>query len=48
MELTRTELNQKAIIAAATQQKAFYEDMHISPLMVGVARTLVTALTINV
>ncbi|KAI1728266.1 SHR-binding domain of vacuolar-sorting associated protein 13 domain-containing protein [Ditylenchus destructor] len=34
MELTRPKLSQKAIRTAASQLKAYYNDLHISPLMI--------------
>lgn len=33
MELTQSQLSQRAIRTAASQQKAYYDDLHISPLM---------------
>jgi len=34
MELTHPQLSQKAILTAVSQAQAYYEDLHISPLMI--------------
>ncbi|KAE9550830.1 hypothetical protein FO519_005958 [Halicephalobus sp. NKZ332] len=34
LELAKPRLSEKAVTVAATQQKAFYDDLHISPLMI--------------
>ena len=34
LELAKSRLSEKAVTVAATQQKAFYDDLHISPLMI--------------
>lgn len=33
-EMTHNSLSQMAVTTTTTQQKAFYDDLHISPLMV--------------
>uniref|UniRef100_A0A7E4VBS0 VPS13_mid_rpt domain-containing protein n=1 Tax=Panagrellus redivivus TaxID=6233 RepID=A0A7E4VBS0_PANRE len=34
LDLTKPHLQEKAVTTAASQQKAFYDDLHISPLMI--------------